>query len=368
MRGSIVQRGKSSWRIRTEGERGPDGKRQRRFETFHGTRKQAQTRLAQILAAGADGTLTDPSSVTVGNYLASYLDNATRVSQKSLERYRQLAAHQIIPHLGPIRLQRLRPEHLEQWHAKLTAVISARTVGHAHRLLSSVLARAVKNGTVARNVAAICKPPRVEADEVEILSPAQVPAVLEALTGSWLYAVAALALATGMRRGELLALHWCDVDLDKATLRVERSVEETKAHGLRIKPPKTKAGRRNVSLPGATVAMLRAHRAEQMRIRLSCGIGEKPELVFGTLGDELRSPNNLSSQWRRILRTRNLPQVSFHSLRHAHVSILIDQGIDLLKISRRIGHTRASITLDKYGHLVGGNDDAAAKAMEGILK
>ena len=138
-------------------------------------------------------------------------------------------------------------------------------------------------------------------------------------------------------------------------------------HGLRAKSPKTKAGRRNFRIDAEAVAVLRAHKAEQMRLRLKCGVG-KPELVFGTLEDELRSPDDLTSEWCRLRAVKKLPRVSFHSLRHTHVSILIRRGVDILTISRRIGHTKASITLDVYGHRIDGNDDDAVKAMEGVLK
>jgi integrase len=121
-------------------------------------------------------------------------------------------------------------------------------------------------------VAAIRKPPAVEAEEVEILTPDQIAAVLDGLAGHSLQPIASLALASGMRRGELLALQWGDIDLDRGVLRVERSVEETKA-GLRMKSPKTKRGRRNITLPPEAIAMLRAHRKWQIELRLALGQG-----------------------------------------------------------------------------------------------
>src|SRR6476661_3998260 len=140
---------------------------------------------------------------------------------------------------GDVKLQKLRPEHIDRWHAALMATgLAPRTIGHAHRVLGSVLKRAVENGTLARNVTALRRPPAAEAVEVDILAPAEVTAVLDALRDHALYPIVALALATGLRRGELLALEWSDIDLDRASLTVSKSVEETRA-GLRIKPPKT---------------------------------------------------------------------------------------------------------------------------------
>jgi len=367
MRGSIRKRGANSWEIKIELER-INGKRHRRFVTVKGTYKDAQKELTRLLSSADDGTLPDPTRMTVGEYLRAYLDSALRLSPKTLERYRELAERQVIPHLGEIKLQKLRPEQIEQWHAALLAGgLAARTVGHAHRVLSSVLKRAVENGTLARNVAAIRKPPKVEQEEIEILSADQISAILDGLAGHALHPIAALAVSSGLRRGELLGLQWADIDLDAATLRVERSVEETRA-GLRVKPPKTKRGRRNITLPPEGVTMLRAHRKWQIELRLALGQGGQPSLVFTTIEGGLLSPNGISRSWRQTCAARKLPRVQFHALRHTHASTLIRAGVDVLTISRRLGHSSASMTLDVYGHLMEGADAAAAKAIEGMLK
>lgn len=365
-RGSIKKRGANSWRLIFDVP--ANGKRKQRTVTVRGSYKDAQRELTRLLGQADAGQLPDPTRQTVSDYLTAWLNSCVDRSPKTLERYRELAAHQIVPHLGGMQMQKLKPEHVSGWHATLIDTgLSAQTVVHAHRVLSLCLKRAVENGTLARNVAAIRKPPKVEAHEVEILSPAQVTAVLEALEGHYLHPIASLALATGMRRGELLALQWGDVNLDGTTLAVERSVEETKA-GLRGKPPKTKRGRRNISLSPDAVAMLREHRKRQIEIRLALGQGGQPVLVFSNIEGDMLSPNGISRAWRQTCKARKLPLVSFHALRHTHASTLIRAGVDVLTISRRLGHSSASMTLDVYGHLMEGADAAAAKAIEGMLK
>ena len=137
--------------------------------------------------------------------------------------------------------------------------------------------------------------------------------------------------------------------------------------GLRVKSTKTDRVR-NIGIPQDTVIMLRAHRAEQMRLRLALGMGGQPALVFSTIEGELLSPDNLSRDWRRVCRAKKLPSVSFHALRHTHASILLAKGLPVLTVSKRLGHSKASMTLDTYGHLMPDADAAAAKAMEGMLK
>ena len=171
---------------------------------------------------------------------------------------------------------------MQDWHGLIMKEggkdgrpLSARTVGHAHRVLHRALQRAVENETLSRNVASVIRPPNVEAQEVEILSANEIGVVLAKLEGHALHPIVALALATGMRRGELLALRWEDVDLDRAKVRIERALEETAA-GLRFKAPKTKHGRRTISLPASAVEALRTHRLKQLELRIALGQG-KPE-------------------------------------------------------------------------------------------
>lgn len=178
MRGNITRRGKSSWQLKFDVGT-IDGKRHTRYATVRGTYKDAQRKLTELLNAADTGTLPDPCDVTLAEYLRTWLKSAHEQSPKTLERYGELAERQIIPHLGAIKLQKLKPEHVQAWHSELlNAGLTPRTVGHAHRLLRLVLQCAVKNGTLTRNVATVHRPPKVEEAEIEILSPEQIADVL----------------------------------------------------------------------------------------------------------------------------------------------------------------------------------------------
>jgi integrase len=177
-----------------------------------------------------------------------------------------------------------------------------------------------------------------------------------------------LAIDTGMRRGELCGLQWGDVDLDGATLQVERAVEETR-QGLRVKGPKSKRGRRSIVLPKRAVTMLRAHRVDQLERRLILGQGKITDttLVFSNIEGNMLWPDDLTRIWARVVLAKKLPRVTFHALRHTHASVLINAGLDVLTISRRLGHSKPSVTLDIYGHLIKGADAAAADAIDALL-
>jgi integrase len=370
-----LQRRGASWRFRYDREPDAAGVRQRCSATFGGTRKEAEAQAAKLLADIANGVDIAPSKRTVADHLRAWLNGPHGLSAKTVERYAQLAEQQIIPHLGGLSLQKLRPAHVEDWHALLLRSggqggrpLSARTVGHAHRVLHRSLKLAVAREKVARNVASAISPPKVEDVEVKSLKADQVARVLEALKGHWLEPIGVLALTTGARRGEILPLAWSAIDLVRGSMTIERSLEQTRA-GLSFKAPKTRSGRRHVSLPVLAIEALKAHRIPQLETRVRLGLG-KPDgdtLVFTTPDGGLIPPNNLSRDWAIFVKARKLPPISFHSLRHSHVSLLISSKLDPVSIARRVGHAKPTTTMRTYAHLWRDADDLAANAIDAAL-
>jgi integrase len=330
MRGNITRRGKTSWRLKFDIEPDPEtGARRTRVLTVKGLRKDAERELARLLNDAHRGTLIDESKATVGSYLRSWFDGKRAdLSPNTIERYTEIIEVQIVPVLGAIELQKLKPIDVRNWLANLRKCgrrgrpLTGRTVRHVYRVLHAALADAVKLELLARNVVDAVDPPKVEADEVEILNADQIAAVLDAMKGYRLHPIASLAIASGMRRGELLALRWSDVDLARAVLKVDRSLEQTKA-GLRFKCRKSRCGRRSITLPPITVAMLRSHRKEQLEQRFQLGMGkhDADALVFANYDGSPISPNYFSIMWSRAIAANpDLPQVTFHAMRHSHAA------------------------------------------------
>jgi integrase len=381
-RGSIRRRGESSWELKFDVP-SDGGKRQTKFVSFKGSKAEAQKELTRLLAQRDGGTLVDPSKLTVAEHMRKWV-KAADIEPRTRQRYSELIEAQIIPHLGSIPLQRLRPVAIKEWHATLLQKggkdgrpLSARTVGHAHRCLRTGLQSALRDELVSRNVAAVHSPPKVDDDEIEILEASKVPVLLAGITGHTLGPIGTLALATGCRRGELLALAWSCVDLDGATIRIERAVEQTKVpkggkpeSGLRFKPPKTKNGRRTISLPSTAVAALREHKVRQLELRMQLGLGrpEPDALVFCRFDGTIYPPNDLSRDWARAVKALALPKVSFHALRHSHASALIAAGMDVVAVSKRLGHGSPAMTLKCYAHLFRSKDDVAAVSIDAIMR
>jgi integrase len=364
--GGIEPRGENCWRLRYRST----GKRL--TVTFHGLKGEALKELRRLIKSGEDGEHIDPTKITLAEFLDRWeRDWATgNVSAKTLETYVHHLKH-VRRHLGSLSLQKIQPVHFAGLYSRLLRNdgekdgLAPRTIGHIHRIVHRALGHAVQWGLLRQNPTDAVDPPRVPSTEIEILQPEQVQAILNKLRGRSIYLIAAFAIATGMRRGELLALRWKDIDTHSARLRVERSVEQTKAGGLVFKSPKTKHGRRTISLPASIVTELRAHRRQQLEERMALGRGKSSpdDLVFPTWDGQTRSPNGLTKEWSVLMDGLGLA-ATFHSLRHTHASHLIASGLDVITISRRLGHGSPSITLGVYGHLFPNTDDRAAEIME----
>jgi integrase len=368
MKGHIRERSTGHWAIVIDVE-GHDGKRKRKWHSFQGTKRQAQDRCAELITEIKQGAYVEHDRQTVDGFLDKWERDwlATNVSPKTRERYSELLRKHVRPHIGAKRMQAVRVEDFNKLYTDLHQKLAPRTVKHVHRLLHRVFGHAAKWGAIKRNVVAQVDAPKVAQTEAAVLQLTEIPTMFAGLRGRVLYSIAVVALGTGMRRGELCALRWQDVDLDGSSLRVERSLEQTRRRGdskavvLRFKAPKTARGRRTISLSPAVVAELRTHWKAQQEQRLALGLGKAPPdgLVFATWEGDPRQPDGLSKEFSETMNAIGLPHATLHTLRHTHASQLIISGMDILTVSRRLGHSSPAITLTVYGHLLSPKDDAA---------
>ena len=363
MKGHIRERSPGHWAIILDVE-GDDGKRKRKWHSFRGTKRQAQDRCAELITEIKQGAYVEHDKMTVDSFVDRWERDwaATNVSPKTRERYSEILRKHVRPHIGAKRMQAIRVEDLNKLYTDLHQKLAPRTVKHVHRLLHRVFGHAAKWGAIKRNIVALVDAPKVAQTEAAVLQLTEIPTMFAGLRGRVFYSIAVVALGTGMRRGELCALRWRDVDLDGSSLLVERSLEQTRKGGLRFKSAKTARGRRTISLSSAVVAELRSHWKKQQEERLALGVGKAPPegLVFATWEGEPRQPDGLSKEFSEAMNDMGLPHVTLHTLRHTHASQLITSGMDILTVSRRLGHSSPAITLTVYGHLLSPKDDAAA--------
>ncbi len=358
--------------------RDTSGRRRQKWITVRGTRRNAERELARIIHEIETGAFVEPSRMGVGEYLERWLsDHAkSRVAPKTFERYAQLIRTHIVPNLGSYRLSQLKRLHSQGFYT--TALdhgrkdrrggLSAQTVVHIHRVLRTALKRAVHWQLLARNPADAVEPPRPAKTEMQAFTEEETAKLFHVAERSTLSVPILIAVTTGVRRGELLALRWTDIDLNRAELTVRRSLQQTR-DGLTFKEPKTARGRRTVTLTSLAVEALRAHQLNQKMERLRLGPAyEEHGLVFPKANGQPWPPDSFTSAFAALIRRSDVPRIRFHDLRHSHASQLLRQGVHPKIVSERLGHSTVAITLDTYSHVLPGLQRDVALKLNGALR
>jgi integrase len=379
--GHVRQRSPGSWELRYSlGTDAATGKRKTATATIRGTRKDAERELRRLLRAVDTGEHVDPNRLTVRDWLGTWLGVIREeIAPKTLERYSEIVRHYLTPALGNLRLAQLSAAEIQQVYMRFAeggrrdgkpGGLGAQTRRHVHRILSSALARAVEQQLLVRNPCDAFRKrlPKVERHEMAVLTPERALHLLDAIRHTRVYWPVLLALTTGMRRGEVLALRWRAVDLEGGIVRVVESLEQTKA-GLRFKAPKSDKARA-VTLPGFAIDELRRLRREQAEELLSLGVRQDGATLLCSRGDgQPMQPRSLTHEFTRLVgRIEGLPRIRFHDLRHSHATQLLLAGVHPKVAQERLGHSTIAITLDLYSHVSATMQQDAAERLDGLFR
>ncbi len=337
------------------------------------TREEVRQKLAKAVADRDGGLIFEAEGLTVGEYLDRWLEDSVRgtVRQSTYERYEFAFCPHIRPALGRIKLKSFTPVHVRRFYReKLDSGLAPATVHKMHLVLHKALAQAVSDGLVPRNAAQGVKVPQTRCKEIRPLTPEQTRLLLDAARGDRLEALYALAVNTGLRQGELLALKWENVELEYGVLRVRHTLTRKRGK-VTLGEPKTKKSRRSVKLTPAAVAALQAHLARQLEEMERMGSLYRPGgLVFANEVGGLINPSNLRNRsFARLLQRASLPpDTRFHDLRHTCATLLLSRNVNPKIVSEMLGHSSIAITLDTYSHVLPTMQESAIRALEDALK
>jgi len=341
-------------------------------KTIYGKKRdEVADKLARALAERADGIAYDDENLTVGEYLNSWLKGSVRgsVRQSTFDRYEIAVRVHIKPALGRVKLKKLSPAHVAGFYQdRLAAGSAPASVNKLHVTLRKALDQAVKWHMVPRNVAEAVKAPRPAPPEMRTLSAEETRKLIEVARGDKLGALYMLAVHTGMRQGELLALKWQDVDLENAKLSVRRTLTMSNGRIL-LGELKTKRSRRTIRLTDAAIQALHEHLARQLEGMERLGDAYRDEgLIFASQVGTPINPTNLRRRsFAALLRRANLPKIRFHDLRHTCATLLLSRNVHPKYVQELLGHANIAITLDTYSHVIPGMGDHAMRAMEDVL-
>jgi integrase len=344
----------------------PSGRRKTRSAQFS-TRTDARRWLTARLAEAAGGGTADPGSVTLGSYLEEWLGSLgmSQLEAATIAWYRSAVMRHIVPSLGNVKLARLSPTMIESFLAEKAArgrlaspgrpelaggPLSSVSVRRLQVTLHKALDAAVRKGMLIRNPCDLADKPKVPRADVtlDVWTPTELSRFVEVSTEDRLAALWRLDAMTGLRRSEVCALQWSDLDLDGGRLSVRRAVVIVDGMPY-VKSPKTTRSRRTVELDIATIAALREHRRRQLEERLLAGTAwAGGDWVFSNeIGEPVR-PDWVTKRFSALIATNGLRPISMRQLRHSHATALLVAGEHPKVVQERLGHSSISITLDTY--------------------
>jgi len=340
----------------------PDGTR----KVFYG-KKQSEV-IAKLDEAANDlrrGMLAIGSNTTLQEYLENWLENVHKptIRLSTYLNYRKLLKNYLVPGLGKVKIHRLTPQQVQGFYSqKISQGLAPKTVNNIHGVLHKALDNAVKWNILARNVCDAVTPPRIPRKEKNVLAKQQAHTLLEEVRAHRLEALLTLAITTGMREGELLALHWQDINFEDCSLQVKRAVSYLKGYGYVESEPKTAKGRRMIKLPVFVVDILMRHKVQQEEQRREVGDAwiEK-DLVFTNAQGYFYSASTLRKVFRRFLVSIGLPHMRFHDLRHSAATILLIMGVHPKIVQEILGHSQITMTLDVYSHALPSKQEDVTK-------
>jgi len=345
------------------------GKRLRR-SVYGLTQAEVVAKLKQAIAAVDNGTASSAGRETVAEYLAGWLERkAPSVRPRTADSYRLIVQHHLIPAWGRLQLRKLAPENVERLYADLRRRgYSSKSIANVHGLAHEAFQQAARWRRIPLNPVDLVDPPRVERREMQALTPEQARAVLAAVAGDPLEALYRLALSSGIRQGELLALRWGAVDLVAGTVRIVATLEQRRNHAPVIAEPKTASSRRKIDLGETTVEALRKHRTAEIEGALAAGRSYKLDgFVFSRPDGRPLSESIVRKSWLRIRTQVGAENVRFHDLRHSCASLHLTMGVHPKLVQELLGHADIAITLRTYSHVLPGMHRQAARAMDELL-
>lgn len=362
--GSICQRADGRWMARIA--IGTDANGKRLTKSFYGaTKKEVATKLTNEASAQINGTAIDAGRMTVGDLLAKWLAESAKpnTSPGTYAEYDRITNSYLVPRIGKVKLSALRPLHIQSMLTAMEAdEIGARTRQYCYVSLHRAFVVAMRWQLMIRNPCDGVDPPKVARRQIVPLTTEQARDLLKASESNRFHAVFVLALTTGMRQGELFGLQWDSVDLQRGVISVRHSLEEIKGQ-LRLKEPKSDAGRRQVALPAMAIKALWDHKAKQ----LAEGLAKSAFVFPDSDGGPLRKCSFHRWAWSKIRTAAKLGCVHFHDLRHSCASIMLADGVNVKAIQTILGHSTISMTMDTYAHLMPNAHQVAAASFDRLL-
>ncbi|MBR5157288.1 MAG: site-specific integrase [Clostridia bacterium] len=358
-----------SYQLTVEADRDPlTGKRDRHYETFRGTKKQMEARLRKFIKEVENGGVVTASAIKLSDWLAQwqslYLPN---IEQSTKNSYKETIQNRINPYIGSIPLKALNTNTIQQWVNSLSLKLSAKTVCNAFNILKPALEKAKVLHLITDNPCVGVEKPKFKKYQANAYTTTEIQNILTTAKNTDLYVVLLLELAAGLRRGELMALKWSDIDLKSGVISISKSIYKGNGKTF-VKAPKTTAGIRKIKIPNKVLNVLQEEYQNYLAKKSNPDIFFKDNNLVVCKDDGTSyHPDTISKKWKKFIKKNNIRDARFHDLRHSNATMMIQEGLPAKTVQSRLGHSDISTTLNVYVHYTETMDENAANIIDAIM-
>ena len=392
MAGSIEKRGENTYRLIVSTGKNLDGSRARKTKTVHGSRKDAEVALAQFVVEANHGLIPEGKSITFEEFFHVWQINygEKELAPSTYKRYVRMLETRILPYLGSFTLEKIKPTDLMKLYDMLeqdTQIkrlaknngertfkpLSKKTILEHHRLISSMLHKAVYWQLIPFNPAERVQPPRASRVKRRFYDDEQCKILLSNLNSlsenEMKYKVAIiLDVFTGVRLGELMGLEWNDIDFKNKEIIINKASQYLPEKGVYTKEPKTSSSYRNVSIPDSVIEMLQEYKKWYDSQKELCGeFWNDSDRLFIQDNGKPMHPDTVSKWFGKFIRKIGLPVINFHGIRHTNATLLISQNVDVAVVAARLGHAQISTTFNFYVHPLASHNRSAGLVLQNLL-
>lgn len=362
--------GKIHYQIAVDGGRDElTGKRIRTFKNVSGSMKEAKTLMHKMITEMEQGTIVKNSNKKVGEWMDEWISNyLPNIEETTRVGYKTKIRCYIKPAIGDIFLKSLKTEHIQRMINDMNnRGLSPKNIRDTFNNVNAAMKKAVKVRLIPYNPCEAVELPKLKKYRANVYPPEMIQQLLDVTQGTDMYLPVFLLVMVGLRRGELLALRWSDVDFDNNILKVRNNMVNGEK-GCVIKAPKSEAGIRDIHLGSDVMEVLKTAKAEYIhKVFTSGGYVQNLNFVIHQDDGSPIKPDSMTRKWTRFLETHNLPRIRLHDLRHSNATALIQAGVNPRVVQQRLGHSDVNITLNTYTHVLPEMDMDAAEKLDAIL-
>lgn len=345
------------------------GKRIRIYKNVNCSKREARSIMHRMITEMEQGKLTQRSNKKVGEWMDEWLENyLPNIEETTRKGYKHKIKRYIRPYIGDILIKSLKTEHIQRMvNDMLDNGLSPKNIRDTFNNVNAAMKKAVKLQLIPYNPCEAVELPKLKKYRAEVYSAEMIHKLLDIATGTDMYLPIFLLVMVGLRRGELLALRWKDIDFKNNMLKIRKNMVNGEK-GSVIKSPKTESGVRDIYVGEDVIAVLRQAKLQYMNNAFSYGVGfQNMGFVISKKDGSPMKPDSMTQKWERFLEKYDLPKIRLHDLRHSNATALIMAGVNPRVVQQRLGHSDVNITLNTYTHVLPEMDMEAAEKLDSIM-